>query len=86
MTKITKKQEALLNELLKDFDGDAEDLLGKHGLVMELKKRGVLGEIQFQSPVGWLSIDSATTGSNQFSQSGEQVKQQINNIPHAVRE
>lgn len=41
MTKITKKQEALLNELLKDFDGDAEDLLGKHGLVMELKKRGL---------------------------------------------
>ncbi len=41
MTKITEKQTALLNELLKDFDGDAEDLLGKHGLVMELKKRGL---------------------------------------------
>jgi transposase-like protein len=41
MTKITKKQEALLTELLKDFDGDAEDLLGKHGLVMQLKKRGL---------------------------------------------
>ena len=41
MTKITEKQKALLNELLQDFDGDAEDLLGKHGLVMELKKRGL---------------------------------------------
>ena len=41
MTKITKKQEALLTELLKDFDCDAEDLLGKHRLVMELKKRGL---------------------------------------------
>jgi len=54
MTNITKKQEALLNELLKDFNGDAEDLLGKHGLVMELKKRGLEamleGELVPQSP------------------------------------
>ena len=54
MTNITKKQEALLNELLKDFNGDAEDLLGKHGLVMELKKRGLEarleGELVPQNP------------------------------------
>ena len=29
---------------------------------------------------------SATTGSNQLSQGGERVKQQVNNISHAVRE
>ena len=28
MTKLTKKQESLLNELLEDFDGDAGELLG----------------------------------------------------------
>jgi len=31
MTKLSKKQESLLNELLEDFDGDAEELLGKNG-------------------------------------------------------
>ena len=54
MTNITKKTEALLNELLKDFNGDAEDLLGKHGLVMELKKRDLEamleGELVPQNP------------------------------------
>lgn len=41
MTKLTKKQESLLNELLDDFDGDAEELLGKNGLLMQVKKRAV---------------------------------------------
>ena len=41
MTKLTKKQESLLNELLADFNGDAEDLLGKNGLMMQFKKRVV---------------------------------------------
>lgn len=40
-TKITKKQKTLLTGLLEDFDGDVEDLLGKHGQVMELKRRGL---------------------------------------------
>lgn len=40
-TKITKKQKTLLTELLEDFDGDVEDLLGKHRQVMELKRRGL---------------------------------------------
>lgn len=30
---LTDKQQALLNELMKDFKGDAKDLLGKHGLI-----------------------------------------------------
>jgi hypothetical protein len=29
MTKLTKKQESLLNELIKDFDGDTEAVMGK---------------------------------------------------------
>lgn len=41
MTKLTKKQESLLNELVADFNGDAEDLLGKNGLMMQFKKRVV---------------------------------------------
>lgn len=36
MTNLTDKQQALLNELLKDFKGDAKDLLGQHGLVKQI--------------------------------------------------
>ena len=45
MTKLTKKQESLLNELVADFNGDAEDLLGKNGLMMQFDNR-VLGQWQ----------------------------------------
>jgi hypothetical protein len=41
MAKTTEKQETLLDDLLIDFHGDAEDVLGKNGLVMALKKRGL---------------------------------------------
>ena len=41
MTKLTKKQESLLNELLEDFKGDPESILGQHGLMNELRKRVV---------------------------------------------
>jgi putative transposase len=40
MTSITKKQEALLDELLKDYT-DPQDLLGEHGLLKHLTKRVV---------------------------------------------
>ena len=40
-TKLTNKQEALLNELLEDFKGDPEAILGQHGLMNELRKRVV---------------------------------------------
>jgi hypothetical protein len=39
MARTTNKQEALLTELLKDFDGDTEYSIGKHALVMQLNKR-----------------------------------------------
>ena len=33
MTKLTKKQESLLNELLADFKGDTEAVMGQDGLM-----------------------------------------------------
>ena len=39
MTDLTQKQNALLDELLKDFKGDAKDLLGQNGLIKQLTKR-----------------------------------------------
>lgn len=41
MTSITKKQIELPDELLKDFNGNAEDLLGDYGLIQALTKRGL---------------------------------------------
>lgn len=38
MTDLTQKQKALLDELLKDFKGDAKELLGEHGLIKQLTK------------------------------------------------
>ena len=33
MTELTDKQQALLEELLKDFKGDARDIFGEGGLL-----------------------------------------------------
>ena len=41
MTDLTQKQKALLDELLKDFKGDANDLLGEHGLIKQLTKHAL---------------------------------------------
>lgn len=41
MTKLSKKQESLLNELLEDFKGDTEAVMGRDGLMNELRKRVV---------------------------------------------
>ena len=41
MTKLTRKQESLLNELLEDFKGDPEAVMGRHGLMNQLRKRVV---------------------------------------------
>ena len=39
MTDLTDKQKALMDELLKDFKGDAKDLLGGQGLIRQLTMR-----------------------------------------------
>jgi len=41
MTNLTEKQQALIDELLKDFKGDAKDLLGQHGLIKQITKRAL---------------------------------------------
>ncbi len=41
MTNLTEKQQALLDELLKDFKGNAKDLLGQHGLIKQITKRAL---------------------------------------------
>ena len=40
MTSVNAKQEALLDELLKDYT-DPQDILGEHGLLKQLTKRVV---------------------------------------------
>jgi putative transposase len=40
MTSVNAKQEALLDELLKDYT-DPQDILGQHGLLKQLTKRVV---------------------------------------------
>ncbi|RLT87430.1 MULTISPECIES: IS256 family transposase [unclassified Ketobacter] len=41
MADLTEKQKALLDELLKDFKGDAKDFLGQQGLIKEITKRAL---------------------------------------------
>ncbi len=41
MTELTDKQQALLDELLKDFKGDARDLFGEGGLLKTIGKRAI---------------------------------------------
>lgn len=41
MADLTEKQKALLDELLKDFKGDAKELLGQQGLIKEITKRAL---------------------------------------------
>ena len=40
MASVNKKQDALLDELLKDYT-DPKDILGEHGLLRQLTKRVV---------------------------------------------
>jgi putative transposase len=41
MTDLTDRQQALLDELLKDFKGDSKDLLGQNGLIKQITKRAL---------------------------------------------
>ena len=78
MTKLTKKQESLLNELLEDFDGDAESLLGKNGLMMQLKKRAVeaMLEGELTEHLGYEPSDPAGngTGNSRNGRTGKTVQ------------
>ncbi len=65
MTNLTEKQKSLLDELLQDFDGDAESLLGKNGLMMQLKKRAVeaMLEGEITDHLGYEPSEPAGNGS-----------------------
>ena len=39
MAELTDKQQALLEELLKDFKGDARDIFGEGGLLKTIARR-----------------------------------------------
>jgi putative transposase len=75
MTKLTKKQKSLLDELLKDFDGDAEALLGKSCLMMQLKKHAVeaMLEGELADDLGYEPNDPAGNGSGN-SRNGRSIK------------
>jgi transposase-like protein len=75
MTKLTKKQESLLNQLLEDFDGDAEELLGKNGLLMQIKKRTVeaMLEGELTEHLGYESNDPSGNGTGN-SRNGRSTK------------
>jgi transposase-like protein len=65
MTKLSKKQESLLNELLADFKGDTEAVMGQDGLMMQLRKRVVeaMLEGEMTSHLGYEPHDPLGNGS-----------------------
>ena len=75
MTKLTEKQESLLNELLEDFKGDTESVLGQHGLMNELRKRVVEAILdgEMTSHLGYAPHDPAGNGSGN-SRNGHTAK------------
>ena len=75
MTKLTKKQESLLNELLEDFKGDTEAVMGQDGLMKELRKRVVEAMLdgEITDHLGYKAHDSAGNGSGN-SHKGYSVK------------
>ena len=78
MTKLTKKQESLLNELLEDFKGDPESVLGQHGLMNELRKREVEAMLdgELTNHLGYASHDPAGhgTGNSRNGYSAKKVQ------------
>ena len=61
MTDLTEKQHALLDELLKDFKGDAKDLLGQHGLLKQITKRALESALEGEL-TGHLGYDAHHVG------------------------
>ena len=70
MTKLTKKQESLLNELLEDFKGNTEAVMGQHGLMNELRKRVVEAMLdgELTSHLGYAPHDPAGHGTGNSAQ------------------
>ena len=80
MTKLTKKQESLLNELLENFKGDPESVLGQYGLMNELRKRVVetMLDGELNNHTGYAPYDPAghSTGNSRNGYSAKIVQSQ----------
>lgn len=78
MTNLTEKQQALLDELLKDFKGDAKDLLGQHGLIKQITKRALESALEGEltDHLGYESNAPAgkSTGNSRNGRSRKTVK------------
>ena len=68
MTKLTEKQESLLNELLEDFQGNIEVVMGPKGLMNQLRKCVVEAMLdgEMTSHLGYAPHDPAGNGSGNF--------------------
>ena len=75
MTKLTEKQESLLNELLEDFQGNTEAVMGPKGLMNQLRKRVVEAMLdgEMTSYLGYAPHDPAGNGSGN-SRNGHTAK------------
>ena len=43
MTELTERQQALLGEFLKDFNGDTKNIFGESGLLKAIEQAGCRG-------------------------------------------
>ena len=75
MTKLTEKQETLLNELLEDFKGNTEAVMGPEGLMNQLRKRVVEAMLdgEMTSHLGYAPHAPAGNGSGN-SRNGHTAK------------
>ncbi len=75
MTKLTEKQETLLNELLEDFKGNTEAVMGPDGLMNQLRKRVVEAMLdgEMTSHLGYAPHAPAGNGSGN-SRNGHTAK------------
>ncbi len=75
MIKLTERQESLLNELVEDFKGDTEAVMGRHGLMNQLRKRVIEAMLdgEMTSHLGYAPHDPAGNGSGN-SRNGRTAK------------
>ena len=75
MTALTDRQQALLDELLKDFKGDARDLFGEGGLLKKISKRAIEAALEGEMThhLGYPPHDPSGRGSGN-SRNGRSTK------------
>ena len=75
MAELTDKQQALLDELLKDFKGDARDIFGEGGLLKTISKRAIEAALEGEMThhLGYPAHDPSGRGSGN-SRNGRSTK------------